>query len=84
VKNRVVKAIKQMRAELVNVRFSDLVSVCELFFGEPRQRGGSHLVFRMPWPGDPRVVIQRDRGKAKPYQVRQVLEAIDKLGVHES
>jgi len=28
--------------------------------------------------GDPRVNIQNDRGKAKTYQVRQVLAAIDK------
>jgi hypothetical protein len=39
---------------------------------------GSHAVFKMPWPGDPRVNIQNDNGKAKPYQVRQVLKAIDK------
>ena len=29
--------------------------------------------------GDPRVNIQNDKGKAKAYQVRQVLMAIDKL-----
>jgi hypothetical protein len=33
------------------------------------------------WPGGPRVNIQKSKGgKAKPYQVRQVLKAIDKLG----
>ena len=37
-------------------------------------------VFKTPWPGDPRVNIQRSRGgEAKPYQVRQVLKAIEKL-----
>ena len=60
------------------VRFADLYKVCEHHFGKPRQRGTSHAVFKMPWPGDPRVNIQDDKGKAKPYQVRQVLEAIDK------
>ena len=30
-------------------------------------------------PGDPRVNIQNDKGKAKPYQVRQIIEAIEKL-----
>jgi len=34
---------------------------------------------KMPWPGDPRVNIQDAGGKAKAYQVRQVLQAIDKL-----
>jgi hypothetical protein len=47
-------------------------------FGTPRQ-SGSHLVFRTPWPGDPRVNIQDRHGKAKPYQVKQVLAAIDRL-----
>jgi len=35
-------------------------------------------VFRTPWAGDPRVNIQNDHGKAKEYQVRQVLAAIAK------
>jgi hypothetical protein len=31
------------------------------------------------WPGDPRINIQNDKGRAKAYQVKQVLTAIDKL-----
>lgn len=34
---------------------------------------------KMPWPGNPRVNIQNEKGKAKRYQVRQVLAAIAKL-----
>lgn len=33
----------------------------------------------MPWAGDPRVNIQDNHGKARAYQVRQVLAAIKKL-----
>lgn len=34
----------------------------------------------MPWPGDPRVNIQRtDSGMAKVYQVKQVISALIKL-----
>lgn len=62
-----------------NVRYSDLMKVCVHYFGQPRQRGSSHAVFKTPWPGDPRVNIQSDKGKAKAYQVRQVLRAISKL-----
>ena len=40
---------------------------------------GSLVVFKTPWPGDPRVNIQNDKGKARAYQVRQVLLAVDKL-----
>jgi len=38
-----------------------------------------HAVFKTPWAGDPRVNIQNDHGKAKEYQVRQVIAAIGKL-----
>ena len=62
-----------------DVRFADLCRVCDHYFGEPRQKGGSHRIYKTPWPGDPRVNIQDDKGKAKPYQVRQVLRAIEKL-----
>ena len=53
--------------------------VCEAYFGVPRQSGTSHLVFKTPWLGDPRVNIQNAGGQAKPYPVRQVLQAIEKL-----
>ncbi len=35
-------------------------------------------MFKTPSPGDPRVNIQNDHGKAKAYQVRKVLAAIEK------
>lgn len=73
------KVLAAMRATPAAVRFADLEKVCRHYFGEPRQRGTSHQVYRMPWPGDPRVNIQNDQGKAKAYQVRQVLAAIDRL-----
>ena len=68
-----------MRSSPSGVRFEDLAKVCDLYFGQPRQQGTSHRVYRMPRRGDPRVNIQNDHGKAKPYQVRQVLAAIEKL-----
>lgn len=68
-----------MRSRPQNVSYQDLHTVCVRLFEEPRQHGSSHAVFRTPWRGDPRVNIQNDHGKAKTYQVRQVLAAIDKL-----
>ena len=73
------KVLRQMRAEPAAVRFADLQRVCEHFFGRPRQNGSSHAIYKTPWPGDPRVNIQNDRGMAKAYQVRQVLRAIERL-----
>jgi hypothetical protein len=73
------KILEQMRREPANVRFGDLKKVCEQYFGKPRPAGTSHAIFKTPWTGDPRINIQDDKGKAKVYQVRQVLLAIDKL-----
>lgn len=75
----VEKLLEQMRREPANVRYGDLRKVCQAYFGAPRQDGGSHAIFKTPWPGDPRVNIQNANGKAKPYQVRQVLQAIEKF-----
>lgn len=75
------KVLEQMRAEPANVRFGDLRRVCEFHFGKPRQQGSSHAIYKTPWPGNPRVNIQNEKGKAKAYQVRQVLLAIERLGV---
>ena len=76
---KVERALEQMRLEPTNVGFGDLMNVCKAYFGKARQSGSSHAIFKTPWPGDPRVNIQNAKGKAKPYQVRQVLQAIDKL-----
>ena len=73
------KILDQLRREPANIRFNDLRKVCESYFGKPRQSGTSHAIFKTPWAGDPRINIQDQKGKAKPYHVRQVLLAIDKL-----
>jgi hypothetical protein len=79
---RVEKIIEQMRRSPQNVRFGDLAKVCAEYFGDPRQDGTSHKVYKTPWQGDPRVNIQRGKdGNAKAYQVRQVLDAIARLEV---
>lgn len=61
------------------IRFNDLCKICDLYFGEARQKGSSHRVYRTPWIGDPRVNIQNNKGMAKAYQVKQVLKAIERL-----
>ncbi len=71
--------IEQMRSNPQNVRYSDACTIANSFFGEPRQPGTSHRIWKMPWAGDPRVNMQQDKGgKAKTYQVHQLLTAIDR------
>ena len=73
--------LAQMKSNPKNIRFNDLCKVCDSYFGKARQSGSSHRVYKTPWQGDPRVNIQNSKGKAKPYQVKQVLQAIERLEV---
>jgi hypothetical protein len=74
------KVLAKMRSSPQNIRYSELADVCEHFFGKPRRQGTSHAVYKTPWQGDPRVNIQEgEAGKAKAYQVRQVLAVISRL-----
>lgn len=76
---RIADILKVMRSNLKGVRFREPCQVCDSYFGPARQGSGSHRIYRMPWPGDPRVNIQGRKGMAKAYQVRQVLKAIERL-----
>ena len=45
------KILAAMRAGS-NVRFSELCKVCDHYFGDARQAGTSHRVYKTPWVGD--------------------------------
>jgi hypothetical protein len=75
------KLLKQIKSNPKGVQFSDLCKICKHYFGNPRQSGSSHRIYKTPWQGDPRVNIQNNKGKAKAYQVKQVLKAIERLEV---
>lgn len=62
--NRIDNLVSKIKANPKGVRFSDLEKVCDHYFGCSRKSGGSHCVYKTPWPGDPRVNIQNDHGKA--------------------
>lgn len=61
-----------------NVKFDDLLKICTKYFGNPRIKS-SHHIFKTPWKGDPRINIQKEGKMAKPYQVKIVSKALDKL-----
>lgn len=69
--------IDQMKRTPKNIGFHDLCKICDHFFGEARQKGTSHRIYKTPWHGDPRINIQNNKGLAKAYQVKQVLLAIE-------
>jgi hypothetical protein len=72
--------LRQIRRTPNGVRFTELCRVCDHYFGEARQKSSSHRVYKTPWQGNPRVNIQNAKDKAKAYQVKQVLQAIERLG----
>lgn len=53
--------LKQLNANPADVRFSELCKVCDHYFGQARQSGSSHRIYKTPWTGDPRVNIQNSR-----------------------
>jgi hypothetical protein len=69
---------KRLEKHPNNVSFDELCRICEQYFGEARSKG-SHNIYKIPWQGDPRINIQNDKGKAKAYQVRQVIKALRRL-----
>lgn len=81
---KIAEILAKMKRNPKGISFLDLCRVCDLYFGEARQSGSSHRIYKTPWPGDPRVNIQDDKGKAKAYQVRQVLKTIDRLGTYDN
>jgi hypothetical protein len=79
--SHIVELLTKMKRNPRNVRFRDLCKVCDHYFGEPRQKGTSHRIYKTPWRGDPRINIQNDKGKAKTYQIKQVFLAIERLEI---
>ena len=79
---KIDEIISKMKRNPKGIHFSDLSRVCDQIFGKPRKSSGSHRVYRTPWQGDPRINIQNDKGKAKAYQVKQVLLALERLEVN--
>ena len=64
-----------------NVRFEDLLRLAEAFgFALKRVRGSHHILIH---PAVPHALnLQPDgAGKAKPYQMRQLVELIERYGL---
>lgn len=73
------KRMERIRNSPNDVKWADLIAACDLCFGKPRRRRGSHLIYDTPWMDHPLLVLQPRKGKAKPYQVRQALRALDEM-----
>lgn len=76
----VEKALEQARAGSKNLRFSDVTRLVEQFGFSLARVKGSHHIFSHP--SIPELVnLQSVKGKCKPYQVKQLLDLIDRYNL---
>jgi hypothetical protein len=73
------KLLERARNSPENITFHELRQLAECFGFTRSRTKGSHHIYKLP--GYPEIVnIQEGRnGKAKPYQVKQVVDHIDRL-----
>jgi hypothetical protein len=74
---RCKELLEKIRKNPKNVRFEDLCSLAECYGYRIRKKeGGSHRIYKKP--GAVLLMNFQDvDGKAKPYQVRELLRAIE-------
>jgi predicted RNA binding protein YcfA (HicA-like mRNA interferase family) len=70
------KSLEKILGGSRNVRFEDFVALIEAFDFQLARVNGSHHIFTHP-EVEELVNVQKVRGKAKPYQVRQFLQLVE-------
>ena len=68
-----------------NLRFEEFCKLCEIFGMKLRKKGssGHSIVYKYKGPPGYTQSIQNVNGKAKPYQVRQLLTWAERIGFLE-
>ncbi len=70
------KLLERAKTSAKNYKFNDLIKLAECHGFELKRQKGSHVI--MFHPGKSIFMNFQDRkGEAKPYQVKQLLEAIE-------
>lgn len=74
------KLLRKLLSGSKNIRFSEAVACAEAFGFRLSRISGSHHIF--VHPEVPELVnLQNHKGKAKPYQVRQLLQIIERYNL---
>ena len=68
------------QGELANVRFADAQRLAEALGFQLDRVRGSHHIYRHPGTGE-RINLQARGGQAKPYQLRQLLDLVERHGL---
>ena len=70
------KLLQKLLSGTKNVRFSEAIALAEAFGFRLDRINGSHHIFIHP--EIPELLnLQNDNGKAKPYQIKQLLQLIE-------
>ena len=77
-RNKLLERLNE--ASLQNVSFADFVSLLRGFGFYVHHVRGSHHIFRHPDLRD-RLNLQEDRGEAKPYQIREFLDLVERYNL---
>ena len=68
------------RGEVQNVAFGEFIQIVEMLGFRLDRVRGSHRIYLHPAVPRP-FPVQPDRGKAKPYQVRQLLRLVEEYNL---
>jgi predicted RNA binding protein YcfA (HicA-like mRNA interferase family) len=75
------KLLQKLLAGSKNVRFSEASSLAEAFGFKLDRVSGSHHIYIHPHIPD-LINLQNVEGKAKPYQIKQLLKIIEQYDLH--
>jgi len=75
------KLLQKLLSGSKNIRFPEATAIAEAFgFSLDRISGGHHIFLH---PDLPELInLQNVKGKAKPYQIKQLLKIIEKYNLH--
>jgi predicted RNA binding protein YcfA (HicA-like mRNA interferase family) len=75
------KLLQKLLAGSKNIRFSEVSSLAEAFGFKLDRVSGSHHIYIHPHISD-LINLQNVEGKAKPYQIKQLLKIIEQHDLH--
>lgn len=82
-KSSIDKLLCKARINPAGLRFSELKRLCEAMEMTLDRVSGSHFIYKHNNPTFGLSIQKMNDGKAKPYQVRQLLDFIDKYDLEE-
>jgi hypothetical protein len=76
------KLINKAKNSPQNLAFEEFCWLCERFGMAERRHAGSHRVYKRMQEPIFALSIQSDKGRAKPYQVKQFLDLLEEHGLY--